>query len=381
MLTTDNWQDYISKLQTPAYVYNMDILEYVIDQIKKSSRSKDNLKLYYAIKANSNIEILEYLYPFIDGVDVASIHEYEIVSELFKDKRISVTGPRLNAHEIEYIYDCNGIVDFNSISQLNNCKSFILNKNIGLRIKLPYTYNNQVMGSRFGTNLDDNKFNLLSELNVKLTRLHFHNGEKDQNFFKYLALQLNKLEENNILNEITEINLGGGLVNIISNNKMSWFLNELQIIEERYFPNQCVNFILEPGRGLVQLCGILITKVISADRDKHGNNVIVDTSAYNLHHWFKPKLLTHTSKNKNKIRTNIYGTTCYEGDYFSLNKEVSELKIDDKLLFYPVGAYSKSNHTNLHGFPFPKEYYYSTKESGGDVHGLDFKKVGKKNGQ
>lgn len=359
-----HFQDYLSQIGSPAYVYNLDILEYTLNEISKYFK-REGIKIYYALKANQNLEILKKIRNNIDGVDVASIEEYRKVKYMFKGKDISITGPGLKFDEIKEIYKDNNIIDFNTLSQLTNCSSFLYNKEIGLRINMDYTYENQTMKSRFGISSTDSIKNTIDDLKVSLVRIHIHNGKKNNLFFIYFKNLLDNLNAHNLLINIREINLGGGINGLFNEQKTEWFFEELQKIKHYYFKNQQITFILEPGRGIVENCGFLISKVLTADIDKDTNmlNVVTDTSCYNLFPWFKPKVLSHTSDDCTEINTNIYGMTCYEGDIFIENKKMRTLRIGDRLLFYPVGAYSKSNHSNLHYIPFPKEYYYTNKES------------------
>lgn len=359
-ISNKTFTEFLYSLDTPAYVYHFDIIKYIFDNIKEEMRAIKNLKIYYAVKANSNFEILQFLHSLIDGVDVASIYEYKQVKHIFGDKEISITGPSFLEEDIEGFYKSNLIFDFNSISQLENCKEIVSNKAIGIRMNIPYNYKKNEVDSRFGISLEDDRlFELLEEFNAKIVKIHVHNGEKDEIFFRNLRNQLNILEGRKLLSDIQEVNLGGGLLDLIMKGDLPWLMKEIQNIQKDYFRDENVNFVIEPGSALVNLCGFLITKVISADYSKDIRNIVVNTSSYNLNHWFKPKLLTHTSKKQTTFKTNIYGTTCYEGDYFCLDKLIKELNIEDKLLFFPVGGYSKSNHTKLHGLPFPAEYYFN----------------------
>ncbi|MDC3424429.1 hypothetical protein NC797_07895 [Aquibacillus sp. 3ASR75-11] len=360
ILSDKKFRESLFSIETPAYIYHLEILEFILKKLEADMKSMNNLKLYYAVKANSNTEIIQFLHSFIDGVDVASIYEYKLAKEIFDDKEISITGPSFTKFEIEKFYNNNKIFDFNSISQLKGCKDIVFNKTIGIRINIPYNYKNNDIESRFGISLtNSNFFEILDNLNTQLVRVHLHSGEKNRNYFKHLRNQLNILKKRGLLSNIQEVNLGGGLLDLILKDNMPWLIKEIKEIQRDFFEDKKINFIIEPGGGLIHLCGILITKVISADYYEDINNIVVDTSSYNLNHWFKPKLLTHTSNNHSRVKTNIYGTTCYEGDYFSLERITKKLSMKDKLLFYPVGAYSKSNHTKLHGFSFPKEYYFS----------------------
>ena len=120
-----------------------------------------------------------------------------------------------------------------------------------------------------------------------------------------------------------------------------------------------IHLIIEPGALISNYAGFLITKVIGKDIISEQTKVIVDSSVNNLSQWSKPLLLMSTSKASALKITTISGTTCYEDDIFVKSQEIKELFLEDQLIFYPLGAYSSSNYSNLHGLPYPEERYVS----------------------
>ncbi len=159
--------------------------------------------------------------------------------------------------------------------------------------------------------------------------------------------------QHEILSEVTTINMGGGITNLLLKGEIKNFINKL--IENKY--TNRFEIILEPGRAITSLCGFLITSVIAADNSNTKNEIILDCSAYNLFPWFLPRPISTNSK-RAKIIQNLWGNTCFENDYFASRLIFPELNINDKVIFYPVGAYSKNNHKNLHRIPYPNEYSY-----------------------
>jgi len=334
------------ELNTPAIVYNYNLLDTVITCLR--AQIPKNIKLFYSIKANSNKDLLVFLKNRIDGIDVASIYEFKAGIEAGY-KNISATGPSFKSTEIQYIYENNGLFDFNSISQLTNCNEFVKNKEVGIRVPVKNT-----RYSRFGIDIHNKQFQkFIVENNISIKNIHIHFGEKNPLDLFAILEQLNEIMQHEILSEVTTINMGGGITNLLLKGEIKNFINKL--IENKY--TNRFEIILEPGRAITSLCGFLITSVIAADNSNTKNEIILDCSAYNLFPWFLPRPISTNSK-RAKIIQNLWGNTCFENDYFASRLIFPELNINDKVIFYPVGAYSKNNHKNLHRIPYPNEYSY-----------------------
>ncbi|MGV3467372.1 MAG: hypothetical protein ACO1OT_19045 [Heyndrickxia sp.] len=350
----------LNNIETPSYIYNLNITEEIIKQINNYIKDTSYIQLYYAVKANYNYEILEFLSKRVSGFDVASHHELSIIKKLNFDN-ISITGPGFDVDDIKLFLSENLPYDFNSLSQLYDCKEIVQNKKIGVRINIPYNNEKgEMIPSRFGINIDQEFIKFITDNNITISRLHFHNGEKNESFFELVKEKIKLLLNRGVLNELETINLGGGLMSILLDMRFKEFIDGIKNLKSKLFGNKNINFIIEPGNALVNISGFLVTKVINIEKDnsKNTQEIILNTSSYNLNHWFNPVVFSTTSKSTNKKHSNLYGITCYEYDYFAKGIEIKSLKKGDKVTFYPVGAYSKSNHTSLHGLPFPNEYYY-----------------------
>ncbi|HGK1109691.1 TPA: hypothetical protein ACJZWS_000850 [Streptococcus pneumoniae] len=77
---------------SPCVVYDFGLLETVLDEFKNQIPVTFNYQLFYAVKANSNEKILEFLVDKIDGVDVASLSELDVAKKFFPPTQISVNG-------------------------------------------------------------------------------------------------------------------------------------------------------------------------------------------------------------------------------------------------------------------------------------------------
>ncbi|MGL5717522.1 MAG: hypothetical protein ACRCXT_08915 [Paraclostridium sp.] len=363
-LTDSNFFKTIKNLESPSYIYNLEIIDVIINLIKEILNKNNNIKLYFAVKANRNPEILNFMKTRIDGFDVASIHEVELLESL-SISNYNINGPAFTYKNINEFYKKGKILDFNSLSQLESSLDIISNKKIGIRVNIPYIEDDLVKESRFGMDILDKKvLKFIRNNNLKITNLHFHSGKKNKVFFDELKDILNNIDLS-ILDKNLCLNLGGGIDDSLFTDSMEDLLTEIENLNI-ICKCKCINptFILEPGSALVNLCGYMISSVLSSDYNYKNENlrVVLDTSAYNLHPWYKPRIITSTNNDSNNINTDIFGLTCYEEDVFFRNLLFRKLEIGDRLILNPVGAYSSSNYSNLHGIPFPNEYFYYKNE-------------------
>ncbi|NCG69207.1 hypothetical protein GWJ21_15245 [Bacillus coagulans] len=360
----------IITIESPAIIYNFNIINEVIDKLYNRIGSRSEyLKIFYSVKANSNTSLLHFLSNKIDGADVASLYELNKAMKAGFNS-LSVTSPGFSNEEIKQVYDSNNIFDFNSLSQLKDSYDIIKGKEIGVRIKSQFTNLDtnrfdKTMGSRFGIDFADKEFvKFVTKNNIIISRIHIHNGEKDSNDLETIFSIVKEILNNPLFNEIKQINLGGGFVQSFVRHGMDDFLTVFdKFYSEHKTRMNNIFFVIEPGRLISNLSGFLISKVKTADYDSREQvkNVVMDASAYNLFQWFLPRPITTTSKYE-KIRLNIWGNTCYERDCFAFGLCFNNLNIGDKVVFYPVGAYSKNNSKSLHEIPFPQEYVYENNE-------------------
>ena len=357
--TNSNLINLINIKETPAIVYDLDILNSVISDFRKIINSREYIKLYFAVKSNNNKDLIAYISKLVDGFDVASIYEFDIVKDL--GLPISYTSPSISTENFNYLFNKVNI-NLDSLEQVNNYLYTKATKNIGLRINVSCSSNKN---SRFGIVLDCDTINYFKRENVKISSLHFHSEIRNDFYFKFVEDSIENLMKNNLLDvdEIKLLNLGGGFLNDFVSNKFEELFNFIDFLKVKYFSkNTKIKFIIEPGAAISIFLGFLITEVSSVKNINNKNFVTLNSSAYNLNKWYK-SIPIYTSSNKSiKIDYTLCGNTCYEDDIFVDCINFNKLSNGDKIIFYPFGAYTRSNSSNLQGLNIPKEYYCKSGE-------------------
>lgn len=331
-------------------VYDVDILKNTIVKFRKVLSKFNDIKLLYAVKANNNKDILMLMNKYVDGVDVASMEELELCKNIFTQDVISINGADFSYSQLARLIDEGYNVDLNTIDQVKN---IVTEKNYGVRLTL--VGENLQRESRFGINIfdEDSAKIILSKTNL-IHRIHIHDGDKNDLFIDRFEKVIMKIIELGISQNIKEINIGGGFKNLVEMNMLEDFLRKIYRIINKYNMIN-VQVFIEPGYSLVSNCGFLCSRVSSCFLEGSKQIVTVNTSAFRNFLWFLPIPINLVFDSSSGIKTCIYGDTCFEHDVFCNGESLPLLYTGDVIIFYPVGAYSRSNHTNLHNKKYPKE--------------------------
>jgi diaminopimelate decarboxylase len=378
--------DVLKTYERPTYIYNKTSIE---NRIKAYTefKSKLDFKIHYALKANTNPQILSLIQSHGLSADVVSWGEATLALEAnFKASDIIFSGVGKTKFEIQKAIENNvGLLNVESAPELKRIIeiSQSLNKsvNIGLRINPdisvethPYIATG-FRENKFGVSHDD--FNEIIELlqnqkSVKLMCLGLHIGSQIQNLNPFKA-SLEKLLETLAFFkkkgfEISDLDLGGGIgIDYLSSNEE----NEIQQIRDwmEYIHTRLkdtgLKFHLEPGRSIVARSGVLVTEVQYIKRNQYKNFVIVDTgmhhlmrpSLYQAHHRILPlKFLKNESESP--FRADVVGPICESSDVIGYDRSFHTLESGDLIAIMDTGAYGFVMSSNYNHHPKPLEILF-----------------------
>ena len=363
---------------TPFYYYNMELLKDTLRIVKEESDNY-NYNVHYALKANSNVEILEVIKSYGLGADCVSGNEITRAIECgFPSEKIAFAGVGKSDEEINiglendiFCFNCESISELEVIDELAQKKNKIAN--IALRINPNVVANTH---HYITTGLEENKFginrweleNVLTILqtlkNIKLIGLHFHIGSQltDLGNFKGLCLRVNEIQkwfyEHQII--VKHINVGGGLGINYENPKQepipdfkSYFKIFKDFLELR--PQQELHF--ELGRSIVGQCGTLISKVLYIKKGVNTNFAIIDAgmtdmirpALYQAYH----KIQNLTYVTKEITRYDVVGPICESSDCFGKALLLPTTTRGDMIAINSCGAYGEvmASQYNLRRLP------------------------------
>jgi len=363
--------DIAATFDTPCYIYSRACLEKQLLSFQEALGDLPH-RICYAVKANSNIAILNLLAKKNSGFDIVSQGELERVLAAKGDpKKIVFSGVGKLQGEIERALEV-GIGCFNveSEAELTRLAEIAkrLNKTAPIALRVnpdidPKTHPHVATGlssSKFGIEYDAvvplcQKMHVFSH--VKLIGLACHIGSQLTELEPFLealdklfALK-STLEKMQIV--LQHINIGGGL-GVRYRDEDPPSIQAYVAALRKKMSQQKVEFFFEPGRVLVAKAGILLTKVEYIKQSHHKNFAIVDAgmndfirpSLYNAWHEIIP---VHLRENE-KQPYDIVGPVCESADYFGKNRNLS-LQPGDLLTILGVGAYGFVMSSNYNSRP------------------------------
>ncbi|WP_150468141.1 diaminopimelate decarboxylase [Francisella sp. SYW-9] len=379
--------DYIQKncLKTPCYIYDTQLLEDTFYRAKQAlNRSFKDAEIHYAIKANHNREIINFVKKHGMGIDCVSGGEIKRALECGVDpSRIVFAGVGKADWEINlaidsdiFIFNCESIQETEVINEIARNKSkqvnICLRVNPNISAQTHHYISTGEFDDKFGIAfvdvlkwLDEDFANLK---NINLVGLHYHVGSQILNHqvFQSLAITANKHVKQLRLKgiDIKHINFGGGL-GVDYDNPKENIIADFESFFESFanFFEYCddVKLHFELGRSLVSQSGILLSQVLFNKTTQETNFLIIDAgmtelirpALYQAQH----KIVGLVNDTPNKERYHVVGPICESSDVFAKYYPLPKLKRGDLIAIYSAGAYGKVLASEYNLRPEVKEYF------------------------
>ena len=354
---------------TPSIVYSYNKIYENFNAIKQSFESEKR-KIFYSVKANSNLSILKIFNDLGAGFDIVSLGELKRVLSVNVDpKNIVYSGVGKSSDEILECMKINirsfnveSIAELERIIKLSNEHKCLTRVSIRVNPNIDadtHEYiSTGVEDSKFGISLSDIKdaVNLTQNNSfVELIGIDYHIGSQILDIKPFLKAIESVAQLYNELCDlglnINLINMGGGLgINYTDESPPSLEEFGKEITSKIKECNlESLEFIIELGRSLIGNTGILITKVEYVKKGDQKNFLIVDAGMDNLIrpclYNSKHKILNSSSSKDNGLKYDIVGPVCECSDFLGKDVEISA-KQDDLICIYGCGAYVSSMSSN-----------------------------------
>ncbi len=342
---------------TPLYIYDEASIVEQYNKLVHTFRRND-VKIFYACKALTNINILKIIQSLGGGIDCVSINEVRLAMKAgFKADQIIFT-PNSVALE-EYIEATELGLNIN-IDNLSILEQF--GQQFGSSYPVIVRLNPHIMAggnlkistghvdSKFGISVDqvEEIKNIVSSTAITIKGLHIHTGSEIKDIDVYVkGLEL-VLELTKQFPTISVVDLGGGF-------KVPYKLDEkgtdmealgeaVAAVFEKFEKENGKIFQVwfEPGKFLVSQSGYFLVK---ANVIKHapsrsfvgvnsGFNHLIRPMFYDAYHQ-----ITNISNPAGEFKIyNVVGNIC-ETDTFAWDRELNEVRPNDILIFNNAGAY------------------------------------------
>jgi len=364
------------QFSTPCYVYSRATLEKHYHAYKRAFGSHPNL-ICYAVKANSNLAVLNVLAKLGSGFDIVSQGELERVLKAGgQPGQIVFSGVGKQVSEMRRALEV-GVHCFNIESEAELYRLNEVAMEQGVRAPISLRVNPDVDAGThpyISTGLKDNKFGVaidqaeriylaardLPGLNIIGVDCHIGSQLTENAPFldaldRVLAL-VDKLAERGIA--IEHLDMGGGLGVTYQDEappEPDQYVSELM----EKLAGRSLKIILEPGRSIAANAGVLLTRVEFLKCHENKNFAIVDAAMNDL---LRPSLYSawqniipvDLSRKGHEACFDVVGPVCETGDFLGKERRLS-LTAGDLLAVRSAGAYGFAMSSNYNSRNRPAE--------------------------
>jgi diaminopimelate decarboxylase len=346
---------------TPCYVYSKATIERHWHAFDRAAGNQPHL-ICYAVKANSNLAVLNVMAKLGSGFDIVSGGELTRVLKAGGDpSKVVFSGvgktPQEIAFALEQDIKCFNVESRSELQRINDVA-----KQAGKTAPISIRINPDVDAKThpyISTGLKDNKFGVerqqaleiyqyaASFPYLKVVGIDCHIGSQLTEltpFVDALDILLALIDElAGIDIHIQHLDVGGGLGVTYNDEKPPHPDQYTQAIAERLQGREKLLLIFEPGRAIMANAGVLLTKVEFLKQGAEKNFAIVDAAMNDL---IRPALYSawqniiplDTSLDRPKAIYDVVGPICETGDFLGKERELT-IAPEDYLAIRSSGAY------------------------------------------
>ena len=370
---------HFSKLETPFYYYDLNLLEQTLNACKDAARAHQ-FHVHYAMKANFNEMVLRKIKAIGFGADCVSGNEVKKAIDIgfVKDKVVFAGVGKSDREIIDalerdiFCFNVESLQELEVINALAEARQKIVKVAIRINPNVDaHTHANITTG------LDENKFGINSwdmpacaailnlSPNLEFIGIQFHIGSQITNLevYKNLCNRVNEFsawfEDHGF--KVRVLNVGGGLgIDYHNpNQQIPDFATYFKVFSDflEVKPHQEVHF--ELGRALVGQSASLISRVLYVKNGKKKNFIVLDAgmtelmrpALYQAYH-----LIENLSGNERSVpqaqstvNYDVVGPICETTDCFGKEIPLPESFRNDLIAIRSTGAYGEvmASHYNL----------------------------------
>ena len=358
---------------TPLYIYSHATLERHWHAFNSALGDHPHL-ICYAVKANSNIGILNIMAKLGSGFDIVSQGELErVLAAGGEASKVVFSGVAKSRSEIMRALEV-GIRCFNveSVAELHHINQIAGEMGkvapISLRVNPdvdahthPYI-STGLKENKFGVSVDEARevYKLAATLpHVKITGMDCHIGSQLTELQPFLDATdrlirlIEQLKEDGIM--LKHLDLGGGLGVTYTDETpphpsdyATALLNKLKDYED-------LEIILEPGRAIAANAGILVAKVQYLKSNESRNFAITDTGMNDmirpaLYEAYMNIIEIDRTLEREKAIYDVVGPVCETSDFLGKQRELA-IAEGDYIAQRSAGAYGASMSSNYNSRP------------------------------
>ena len=351
---------------TPAYVYSRATFERHFKAFDEALSSVPHL-VCYAVKANSNLAVLNVLARMGSGFDIVSGGELErVLAAGGEAGKIVFSGVGKSREEMHRALEV-GIYCFNVESEaelevlndvagsMNKVATISIRVNPDVDAKTHPYISTGLKDNKFGIDINDAErvYQKAAKMaNIAISGVDCHIGSQLTEVKPFVdaldrvLLLIDKLAAADI--QLTHIDLGGGLGIRYKDEEPPSPAEQASTLVEK-LKDRNLKVLIEPGRAIAGNAGILLTEVMYLKHNEHKNFAIIDAAMNDL---MRPALygawqnIVPTVLREGEVKVyDLVGPICETGDFLGKDRELS-LQQGDILAVRSAGAYGFTMSSN-----------------------------------
>ena len=356
---------------TPCFVYSRATLERHYRAYEKALSSLPNM-ICYAVKANSNLAVLNVLARMGAGFDIVSGGELSRVLKAGGDPaRIIFSGLGKTVAEMQQALQA-GIHCFNVESEAELARLNQVAIELGMTAAISVRVNPDVDAGThpyISTGLKENKFGISVDRalevyrtaaqmeGISVTGIDCHIGsqlttvEPFLDAIDRLLAMVDRLKNEGI--NLSHFDMGGGLGVSYGTEKPPLPAELIAAVKDRFI-DRGLTLMVEPGRSIAANAGIFVTRVEYIKNTEHKNFAIVDGAMNDL---LRPALygawqeiIPVTKRGGDAIAYDVVGPVCESADFLGKDRELV-VSANDLLAVRSAGAYGFVMSSNYNTRP------------------------------
>ncbi len=362
---------------TPLYVYDAETIKR--QYLRLSGVFKDvKLKIKYACKANTNLEVMKFMRNLGSGLDVVSIEEAMIgIRAGYSPSEILFTPNCVSFEEIKEAVELGVVINIDNISILEQFGHEYEDKVpccIRLNPHIAAGGNSHIqtghIDSKFGISIYQLRHiqRIVSTCNMKINGLHIHTGSEILDSSVFIRMAELMFDAAKDFPDLQFIDFGSGFKVAYKEGDYVTDIEELAKEFTVLFKNFCKSYgrdlelWFEPGKFLVSEAGALLVKVNTVKQTMatvfvgvdSGQNHLIRPMFYDAYHHI---VNVSNPGGKQRIYT-IVGYIC-ETDTFGWDRKLNEVREGDVLAILNAGAYGYTMSNNYNSRTRPAEVMIS----------------------
>ncbi len=358
---------------SPLYIYDTAIMIRQYERIT-GAFSHARVKINYACKALTNINVLKLFKGLGSGLDAVSVQEVELgLKAGFAPQDILYTPNCVSIEEIDEVVELGVRINIDNIAILEE-----FGHKYGRDVPVCIRINPHVLGggnNKISTGHIDSKFGIsiyqmphvhriVETNNMKVEGIHMHTGSDILDMETFLRASEIMFETAREFKELDYVDFGSGFKVPYKADDVATDVEALGKDLSLRFNQFCdaygkeLTLVFEPGKFLVSEAGYFVARVNVIKQTTSTVFAGLDTG---MNHFIRPMFydsyheIVNVSKPGGKTRIyTVVGYIC-ETDTFGWNRKISEAGEGDYLLFKNAGAYCYAMSSNYNSRFRPAE--------------------------